>query len=354
MALRRGAIIGFGFIAEKGHLGGYRDRAGFTISAVADVCPARRELAAKLLPDARIYADAHALLDGEAGRIDFVDVTTPPRDHAAVACAALARGLHVLCEKPLATSSRDAETMLAEAQRARRVIFPVHNYRHAPSMRAVRELIDAGRIGAVNLVTLDTFRTQHARGVAEWLPDWRRIRKYAGGGIAMDHGAHTFYLVYDWLGGRPESITAKMSSSAAYDTEDNFSCTLTFPGGVAMARLTWNAAVRKVIYTLHGEKGAIRVEDDDVEVTEKGSADGKTRGRVERFSVASHWMDASHASWFGPLLDDFAHAIDTATFVGADARVAADCVRLIETAYASARSGSLEMALTPAALAHAK
>lgn len=336
---RRGAIIGFGFIAEKGHLPAYLARRDFAIVAVADVCAPRRELAKKLLPHARVYEDAQSLMRGERD-LDFVDIATPPRDHAPIACAAMARGLHVLCEKPLATSVRDADSVLEAAQRNRRVFLPVHNYKHAPSMRAVRDIIDSGRIGAVNLVTLDTFRTQHARGVAEWLPDWRRIRSYAGGGIAMDHGAHTFYLTFDWLGAHPLSITAKMSTEGAYDTEDNFTCTVTFPTGIAMARLTWNAAVRKVIYTIHGDNGAIRLEDDDVEVSERGQV-------VERRSIASHWGDASHKEWFGAILDRFAAAIDAHEYVGADARDAVLCVKLIETAYASSRSGCVEMSLSP-------
>jgi predicted dehydrogenase len=337
---RRGAIIGFGFIAEKGHLPAYLARQDFSIEAIADVCAPRRELARKLLPSARIYEDAQSLLSAEK-KLDFVDIATPPRDHASVACAALGRGLHVLCEKPLAASLHDAEMVLAEAQRHRRTFFPVHNYKFAPSMRAVREIIDSGRIGAVHLVTLDTFRTQHARGVSDWLPDWRRIRSWAGGGIAMDHGAHTFYLVFDWLGGDPLSISAKMTSQGAYDTEDNFSCTVTFPTGVAMARLTWNAAVRKVIYTIHGERGAIKLEDDDIEVSVKGQP-------VERHAIASHWGDASHKEWFGAVLDRFASAIDGHEYVGREARDAALCVRLIETAYASSRSGCVEMTLSPA------
>jgi len=208
-------------------------------------------------------------------------------------------------------------------------------------MRAVREIIDSGRIGAVHLVTLDTFRTQHARGVPEWLPDWRRIRRWAGGGIAMDHGAHTFYLVFDWLGGDPLAITAKMSSTGAYDTEDNFSCTVTFPTGVAMARLTWNAAVRKVIYTIHGDRGAIKLEDDDIEIAVRGQ-------KPERLAIASHWGDASHKEWFGAVLDRFGEAIANGEHVGREARDAVLCVRLIETAYASARSGCVEMYLSPA------
>ena len=340
---RLGAIIGFGFIAEKGHLPAYLSRNDVQIVAVADVCAPRRELARKLLPHARIYEDAQSLMKAET-QLDFVDIATPPKDHAPIACAAMQRGLNVLCEKPLATSVRDAESVLEAAHRYRRTFFPVHNYKHAPSMRAVRDVIDSGRIGAVNLVTLDTFRTQHARGVPEWLPDWRRIRQYAGGGIAMDHGAHTFYLTFDWLGSHPLSITAKMSSQGAYDTEDNFTCTVTFPTGVAMARLTWNAAVRKVIYTIHGDAGAIRLEDDDVEITERGPA-GKPI--VERRSIASHWGDASHKEWFGAIIDRFTAAIDAHEYVGADARDAVLCVKLIETAYASSRSGCVEMSLSP-------
>src|SRR5690349_17323060 len=55
---RQGAIVGFGFIAEKGHLPAYLARRDFAVVAVADVCAARRELARKLLPQARIYEDA--------------------------------------------------------------------------------------------------------------------------------------------------------------------------------------------------------------------------------------------------------------------------------------------------------
>ena len=337
---RQGAIIGFGFIAEKGHLPAYLSRRDVSIVAIADVCAARRELARKLLPSARIYEDAQSLLLTER-QLQFIDIATPPKDHASIACAALGRGLHVLCEKPLAASLHDAEMVIDQAQRARRTFFPVHNYKFAPSMRAVREIIDSGRIGSVHLVTLDTFRTQHARGVSEWLPDWRRIRSWAGGGIAMDHGAHTFYLVFDWLGGDPISISAKMSSEGAYDTEDNFSCSVTFPTGIAMARLTWNAAVRKVIYTIHGDRGAIKLEDDDIEVAVKGQP-------VERRSIASHWGDASHKEWFGAVLDRFSEAIDVHEYVGREARDAVLCVRVIETAYASARSKCVEMSLLPA------
>ena len=150
----------------------------------------------------RVYASHAELLEKEAGRISFVDITTPPAHHAEIAHAALDRGLHVLCEKPLTTTTEAARGLLDHARRARRVVFPCHNYKHAPVIKAVRRILDAGTIGPVSMVTLHTFRNTHAKGVAEWRPDWRREKRFSGGGIAMDHGSHTFYLAFDWLGAR--------------------------------------------------------------------------------------------------------------------------------------------------------
>src|SRR5690349_17840704 len=100
----RGAVIGYGFISGKGHIPAYLQRKDVEITAVADICEARRELARKALPQARIYSSYLELPSAERGRLDFVDIATPPCDHAKIAHAALENGLHVLCEKPLTTS----------------------------------------------------------------------------------------------------------------------------------------------------------------------------------------------------------------------------------------------------------
>src|SRR6476659_156959 len=181
----KGALIGFGFIAEKGHLPAYLAAPDlFEIVAVADICAARREIAQRALPKARIYPDTKTLLAAEARRLDFVDIATPPCDHAAIAHAAFEHCLHVFCEKPIATSAADAKSMLDHAQQVKRVFFPSHNYKHAPVIKAIRNVLESGELGPIHLVTLDTFRTTHAKGVAEWSPDSRRARKTSGGGIA--------------------------------------------------------------------------------------------------------------------------------------------------------------------------
>jgi predicted dehydrogenase len=345
----RGAIVGYGFIAERGHLPAYA-RPGptrFEIVAVAEACPARRERVRAMLPRTRVYAGHEELFDRERAELDFVDICVPPSEHAGIARSALSRGLHVLCEKPLATNVEDAHTMTADARRARRVLFPSHNYKHAPVIRTVRRTLDAQLLGRVKLVTLQTFRNTHARGVGEWRPDWRREKIWAGGGVAMDHGSHAFYLAFDWLEGYPTAITAKMSTSGRFDTEDNFTCTVTFPRGVATAHLSWTAGVRKVIYTIHAERGAIRVEDDEVEVALRSDAhDGSgPLWELKKEKVASDWMDPSHAGWFRPLLEEFSTAIANQDFVSRETESSVRCVELISAAYASAGDGSRERAL---------
>ena len=279
----RGAVVGYGFIMDKGHVAAYRQRADVELVAIADVSAERRAAAAAAWPNARVYADHGALFAAEAGRLDFVDIATPPSDHAAVTHAALDAGLHVLCEKPLAATIDEARAMLRHATRAERVIYPCHNYKHAPVIKAVRGVIESGRIGKVHLVTLQTFRDTHAKGVPGWRTDWRRERRYSGGGIAMDHGSHTFYLAFEWLRAYPTAITARSVAMGPYDTEDDFSCSLRFPTGVASAHLSWNAGVRKVMYTLHGDRGAIRVEDDDIEVAVRERTPGQRDRAGDQF-----------------------------------------------------------------------
>ena len=134
-----------------------------------------------------------------------------------------------------------------------------------------------------------------------------------------------------------------------FDTEDNFSCTVTFPTGIASAQLTWNAGFRKVIYTIHGDDGAIKVEDDDIEIASRSRkrapasaptagkdarkvADGDAAGAkwsFDRKEIASDWMDSSHVTWFNSLFDDFKGAIERRDFVGKEARDASLCVQLI-------------------------
>ena len=350
MSRLKGAIIGYGFISSQGHLPAYLKRDDVEIVAVADVCEARRHLVPQIIPNARIYTDYESLLTSES--LDFVDIATPPYAHAEIARMALCQGFHVLCEKPLTATTQEARMLLEQAQRSERVIFPCHNYKHAPVVKAIQSVVSQGSIGKVRSLTLSTFRNTHAKGVSEWRPHWRRDSAVAGGGIAMDHGSHTFYLTFDWLQDYPVSVTAKMQNTdKEFDTEDNLSAVLTFPKGHACVHLTWTAGVRKVIYTVQGDQGAVTVDDDRLEIArmEKKESDENAPGTVswniERKDISSHWMDASHVQWFNSLFDRFLHAIQENQYAGKEAEEAYRCVELIEACYQSAAQGCREISL---------
>lgn len=345
------AVVGYGFISGKGHVPAFLQRSDVEVVAVADVCAERRNLAAKDLPNAKVFSTADELL--QWGEFEILDIATPPVDHPSIAIAGLRKGFHVLCEKPLAPTTKLAREMLDAAQKSRRVLFPCHNYKHAPVVKVIQEAIDSGKLGEITSVTLQTFRNTHAKGVKEWRTDWRRDFQTSGGGIGMDHGSHTFYLTFAWLKSLPLSLSAtSLTLNSQWDTEDNLTVTVEFPGKkYAHSMLSWTAGMRKVIYTVQGTKGGIVVNDDEAEISigfpNTGSHAGTGDHRVEKFTIESDWMDASHTKWFNSMFDLFLRSIEKKDFLNAEIRESFACIEVIEKAYRSAAQGGAKVVLQP-------
>jgi len=141
--------------------------------------------------------------------IDVIDICTPGDTHAEIAVGALGAGKHVICEKPLANTVREAELMDAVARRAagqgvRSMV--AFNYRRAPALALARELVAEGRLGVL----------RHLRAVylQDWLVDpdfpltWRLQRDRAGSGALGDLGAHIVDLAQYLTGDRIEAVSA--------------------------------------------------------------------------------------------------------------------------------------------------
>lgn len=349
----RGAIVGFGFISSKGHLPAYLERirknGDVDIIAICDICSERK---IEVPEGINFYTDYLEMLYKESDKLDFVDVSTHAADHYKIAKMSLEMGLHVLCEKPLTTSTVEAEDLIQTAIAQKRVLFPCHNYKHAPVVTAIREVIQSGKIGKVKSITLNTFRNTHAVGTKEWMPDWRRIKEYSGGGIAMDHGSHSLYLTFEWLRGYPKNVTASAFnfSRPQFDTEDNFSAVYEFDEGLAHVHLTWTAGARKVIYTLQGEKGAITVDDDQMQICMKSEVQDekishKAEWKTENYSITSDWMDSSHVSWFNSMFDQFKTAIVKKDYLNKEIIDAYFCIQTIMKSYESIENNSRKLSL---------
>jgi|HubBroStandDraft_5_1064220.scaffolds.fasta_scaffold75971_2 predicted dehydrogenase len=331
MSTLRGALVGFGSIAERGHVPAYASKASpLDIVAVAEPCAARYAAIRARLPEARIYPNFERLLAREA--LDFVDVCAPPSEHMKVSLAAFARGLHVLCERPLAMSLLEARRMVGAAIRAQSVLFPVHSYLHAPIIRAVRGLLSHDLIGPVRMVAIDTWRTDRARGRTPWHRDWRREPRYAGAGI----------LAFEWLADYPSSVSAWTRSVRGDGVEGNATCTMVFPCGIARAHISRDAGIRRAIYALHGDRGSIRVEDDELEVVVR-AADGGTRSW--KSSLPSNRKDPAQGPWFEGVLRGFTRAVEQRDFVGKEATDAIMGIRVASAAVSSARRGGTPIVL---------
>jgi predicted dehydrogenase len=223
------------------------------------LCPSAGNGAKELLPGVRLYEQAEELLAQE-GPLDFVDICTPPRDHTDLALAALGRGCHVLCEKPLTLLPGDFAALEEATVRAGRTLVTVHNWKHAPLLAEARALAESGAIGDIDMVEWEVHRTSGGGG---GLTAWRQEGGQALGGILIDHGWHAFYLLMEWAAAVPRALNARLvfaEEQSGVDQEVEVG--LRFPASQARLFLTWQARERRNWGRLSGSRGEILMEDD--------------------------------------------------------------------------------------------
>ena len=317
-----GALVGFGRVAEDAHLPAFRASPGLLLAAVVEADPKRRKAAAAALPGARLYASMAELASRERD-LDFVDIATPPWLHAPLAKEALAAGLHVLCEKPLAFGEAELDALAAAAQAGDRALVCVHNWKKAPLLAKLKELLESGAVGTLRYAEWQVLRTKPATDAGG---GWRTDPERSGGGIVMDHGWHAFYLLSWLLGRRPSSASAVLTPKAR--REEEATVLADFSGVPAVVHLSWRAAQRGHRGEFRGSEGAVEVLDDALVLRSGG-------GSQSRFVFAEPLSKGSaHPEWFRGLLDDFAAAVRDPGARAAALAEARDAMRLVELCYA--------------------
>ncbi|MEK7744617.1 MAG: Gfo/Idh/MocA family oxidoreductase, partial [Elusimicrobiota bacterium] len=338
-------LLGFGQVAEDAHAPAFERGPGFSIVAVADPAPKRLAAARARFPRARAYPSPEALLDSESG-LDFVDIAVPPFLHAELAMRALRRRLHVLCEKPLALTARDFESLRAEAARQKKALFPVHNWKHCPQFSALHALLREGAVGEPRHLQLHALRRRPASVRSG--SNWRTDRGRAGGGILVDHGWHNLYLAC-WLmdraprsasaflnfpghasGGRHQSLGGGTSSGypSVAESEDEAVCLVRFEAASAVLVLSWRAPVRGQWGVVYGSSGSVELLDDAL-LLRRGEDPPQTIRFPEKISASS-----AHPEWFSGTLRDFRSAAAKPEARCAELEEAGHCAALIESLYA--------------------
>ncbi|MDQ0851330.1 UDP-N-acetyl-2-amino-2-deoxyglucuronate dehydrogenase [Arthrobacter sp. B3I9] len=233
----RVGIVGCGNISDN-HFQSYSSLADVEVIGVCDVDLARaREFAS----DRGIAHAVGSVQELIALGIDALSVCTPHPTHEAVVTKAAEAGVHVLCEKPIATDVASAERMVQAAEHNDVTLGVVFQRRFWPGAQALRAAIDDGRLGQPMLGHCQVLlhRGTDYYDASEWRGTWAAD----GGGVLMTQAIHNIDLL-QWFMGDPVEVSAKAGAFVLGDSievEDTAAALITFASG-AIATLAATVA----------------------------------------------------------------------------------------------------------------
>jgi UDP-N-acetyl-2-amino-2-deoxyglucuronate dehydrogenase len=255
MTGKRFAIIGCGKIASRHadqitHLG--------KLVAVCDIVPQKAQELAETYR-ANPYTSISDLLQKEQN-LDIVSICTPNYLHAPQSIEVLLSGRHVLCEKPLATSVKDAEAMIVAAKTAAKKLFVVKSSRYNPTLQAVKAALESGRLGKIFSFQLSCFWNRPA---TYYLNSWRGS-KTKDGGTLYTQFSHYIDVLY-WMLGEVQQLSSLRRNFAhkeIIEFEDSGVVMLEMKNSsIGTINYSVNAFSKnmEVSLTLIGEYGTVRI-----------------------------------------------------------------------------------------------
>jgi predicted dehydrogenase len=286
-----------------------------------------------------------ASLDGLLEAVDAVAVCSETAAHRPLIERAAARGRHVLCEKPIATTRDDARAIAAAIERGGVRFMQSFPKRFDPANHEIRRRLEAGFFGTPWLVRV---RHGHRYGhdgafTGGWWADPAR----SGGGTLLDEGVHGADFLR-WLFGDPESVTAMVSDrTSQLAVEDTALAIYRFPGGLLAELATgWNFQAADVSVEIFGTKGSALLSGVDL-----ASKEHTASGFLRFYSA-----DQTEKNWeVSPIVPRFKtggfHQQNAIAFVEALERGAVPpmgledgrrSLAMILAAYAAARTGTLQ------------
>ena len=255
MAKVRWGLIGATVIGREWMIDAIR-QAGGDIVAVMSTDPARGRAYANEFGIPKAVGSLPELFS--AG-VEAVYISTTNERHRAETIAAAEAGVHVLCEKPLATSLADARDMVAAGKRAGITLATNHHLRNGAVAGAMRTMIAAGRIGRPLIA-----RLVHAGYLPEHLHGWRLRDPKAGAGAILDLTVHDADLLRFILGDEPESVVAFSQNGglASSGIEDAALTLIRFRSGL-LAQLFDGFTTRyaETGVEVHGSEGSLVARD---------------------------------------------------------------------------------------------
>lgn len=272
------AIVGTGGMANV-HAAEFLKQSGVVLEAVCDISEERaREFSRRHTGGrAKIFTDFGEMLGTVP--LDALSNVTPDGLHAPLTLQAIAKGLHVFCEKPLATTYADALKMAKAAKKAGVINMVNFTYRNASAIQKARELVEAGKLGDIVHVEASYLQSWlSSKGWGDWKTSpvwlWRLSTKHGSRGVLGDVGVHIIDFASMPVGplrsvnARLKTFTAiKGKRIGAYPLDANDSAIMNVEfanGALGVIHTTrWATGYPNSLFLrLHGTKGALRIDLD--------------------------------------------------------------------------------------------
>ncbi len=247
-ALRWG-ILSTANIATQKVIPGMRRAERTEVVAIASRDPANARTVAERLGIPTAHGSYEALLADPD--VDAVYIPLPNHMHMDWTIAAARAGKHILCEKPLALTSADAERMVEAADDAGVHLMEAFMYRHHPSWVAVRDLVATGRIGRVSAIqSWFSYYNDDASNI-------RNVLDF-GGGALYDIGCYCINLSRMLFDGEPTRVTAAIRRDPTDGTDVLTSAILEFESGIASFTCSTRLETDQRVH-VYGDAGRISV-----------------------------------------------------------------------------------------------
>ncbi len=249
----RFGLLTYGKVARL-HAKAFTSLEGAELAAVWGRDPAKREAFAAEF-GLKAYADIAEMVRG--AKLDAVIVASPHPQHREQAVAALEAGAHVLVEKPMAITVEDCDAMIAAAAKTGRKLGMISQRRFYPSVRRIRDAIDAGKIGAPALgqAIILGWRDEAYYRSDPWRGSWNG----EGGGVLVNQASHQLDIL-QWFMGPVEEVSGYWANlnHPYIEVEDTAVASIRFAGG-ALGSVLLSNSQKPGIYAkvhIHGRNGA--------------------------------------------------------------------------------------------------
>jgi len=250
----RVGIIGAGAIAQECHFPGYKKDRRSKVVAFAEPTIERHTEVKERFGKINGYSNYKDMLKNEA--LDIVSICTPNVFHAENAIAALNAGCHVLCEKPIATTLKDADKMIAAAKKSRKKLMIGFTHRLLKGPQKTRQFIQEKKIGKPFMIRI---RFAHGGPYPGWAKNsWFYNPKLAAGGAMLDMGIHAIDLAL-WMLGSITSVNAMARTIVKrIPVDDNALLQLEFKSGaLGYIEVGWTSQPGFSGVEVYGTKGTL-------------------------------------------------------------------------------------------------